>query len=201
MAAVDWVSLVQTFLNNAPDDMDPPAEQGSQGAVIAGIAGGIQGTLEATMGRTFDVRTYTEARSGRDRPDITLQWDPIVSVSQVLVWGAPWTVVNPAVTPVPTFTSICINEDGNGIEVLGGVFPRGQRNVIVTYRAGLTPDHPLYAPAVEAGVIWIAQVYRSKNHLALSSIVTQGGQTTFRERAPDVVKQMLGPCIRVAREC
>lgn len=207
MSSMDWVSRVREYIRNTPGGSVPadPLAADVQGALLANLGAGMQAEIQRFIGRKLSTESYTEAYDG-GRSSILLNWDPVISLTSVSIFGQAWTVFDPTTTPYtgPTATSVLINKDLNGIDTSSRwiSFPCGRRNVVVTYRAGVTPDDDIYQSTVQAAAMWMAAIYRQRDSLGLTSTTTQGGaQTTYSTKIPDYCKQMLAHCVRVARKC
>lgn len=184
----NWSSDVAQFLH-----MDA-AGTSEFGDAIAAIGNGVQGQMERFCGRTLGVLDYDEYYDGRDRSRLFLRHDPVVSVSSLLIFGNAYTVGAPA-------TSDCVIASTRDSLVMldGAVFSNGLQNVRVTYKAGFAFDSPEAAIMVQAGVLWIAQIFKNRDNVGRTSIVRANGQQdNFTDKMPAFVSSALTALQRAA---
>ena len=175
MPSVNWSSACADYLRLGA------GAAGTSGALLASIGGAVQGLMERYISRTFDAVTYTaEAYDGNDRQTLYLRHDPVTAVSSLTIGG----------TAVPS-TDYVIHANGAAIKLLGGVFHAGTANVLVTYTAGLSgPDGPP-PELVQAGVSWVAVIWKDRDRSGISSESAGGQNVTFTREMPPITKIIL----------
>ncbi len=94
--------------------------------LITSVSGWVQGFCERNLA---GVQSYTWTTDGNGGGAIFLPEGPVVAVQSVAVDG----VAIPASPGSPTYGFLASDCD---VAIIGGRFPRGRRNVVITYTAG-----------------------------------------------------------------
>lgn len=196
MGTIDWVNPTKQYLKMGA----PTTGEGSElGKVLAAIAAAVQPAMETYLGRTLTAEEVTEALDGNDRPTLFLSRDPIRSVSSLTINGQSYTVPDPAAPTYPQ-SPVQVNRFLNGLVFTnGGIFLCGRQNVIVTYTAGLEKDSVVPPSLIQAGVMWICDLFKRRDRIGLTSEQVAGDmQTAFDKNPPAFVQLILDQYKRVA---
>lgn len=187
MAAIDWSGQLSQYLHMATPDA-------SAAGAFAVIGAGCQAAVERSIGRTFDVKTYTEAYDGNGRRMLFLRHDPVVAITSVSINGeAALSIVDPAAPAYPAKVA-AVEPTGQGILLTdGSVFSTGTQNVIVSYRAGLTATEEATPPAdlVFAVTYWAGMIFKDRDRLGMSSITTGQQTTAYTRIVPPAILSMI----------
>lgn len=122
------------------------------------------------LNRSILTAAYTEKYAGYGNPTLMLRQGPVTAVASLSVGGQ---VVLPSSNGITT--GFVFNE--TSIHYVGGSFPRGFDNVVVTYTAG----YAAIPEAVEEACIdWVSLRYRERSRIGKNSdSLAQGGSTTY----------------------
>ena len=111
--------------------------------------------------------------------------------------GATVTVGDVTAPTYPPATVVITG--GNALRYTdGNVFPLGSANVIVTYDAGFEIPPP---DLVQAGVSWIALLFKDRDRAGLGSEGGGGQSTAFTREMPPFVKSVLSKWVRWGKPC
>lgn len=189
MASIDWAGKAAQYLHLGSD------ATATRGDLLAALGDAVQNAIENRICRTLDVRSYVEAYDGNGKAWLPLRWDPVQSVSTLTVNGSAVTVGSLTAPTYPPAACVVQNRDSL-ILTDGSVFPLGFANVIATYSAGF--DVPP-ADLVQAGVSWIALLFKDRDRSGLSS-ENAGGQTnSFTHEMPPFVEAAVSRWVRWGR--
>ncbi len=187
MPSVDWNAALRQYLK-----LDA-ASDATLGALLATLGGACQSAVETQIGRTFDVRGYTEYYDGNGKPDLFLNWDPIVTVPSLSVDGQAVTIGDPLAPTYPPAACVVMSNKAGLSLTDGSLFFRGFSNVLVTYTAGLADPDLLVPPPelVFAVTYWAGMLFKDRDRLGISSNIVGQQTTTFTRVIPDAVKLMI----------
>lgn len=178
MPSIDWAGKAAEYLHLGAD------ATAARGTLLASLGSAVQAEIERYCNRTLDVLSYTEVYDGNGMPRIYLRHDPVVSLTSVLLDGTALTVGAATTYPLPDVTvrgESCISRAN------GNVFPLGS-TVVVTYDAGYAVAPP---EIVQAGVSWIALLFKERDRAGLSSENVGGQTTAFDRKMPPFVELVL----------
>lgn len=165
--------------------------------LLDSIGAAVQSAIERYTSRTLDAITYIEAYDGNDRPTLYLSHDPIQTVGAVSANGtalAVSTFVGGAASiystpPAYPPAEVVIHRNRSALVRTSGLtWPAGRSNIVITYAAGLDAGDGPPAALLQAGVEWIALLWKGRDRAGISS-ESAGGQTvTFTRDMPPFVK-------------
>jgi hypothetical protein len=180
MATIDWAGRTAEYLKLGPDS------SGTRGALLASLGASVQSAIERHIGRTLGLLDYAEAYDGNDKDTLLLRHDPIASVTSLSIWGNVLTVGDPL---APAFPPAQVEIEGSYlVRTDGGTFPVGRRTVIAVYSAGYDP---VPEALVQAGVDWIAALFKDRDRIGLSSESVGGQSFGITHDIPKRVKETL----------
>lgn len=174
MPSVDWSSACAEYLRLGA------GAAGASGALLASIGGAVQGAMERYLSRTLDAVSYTETYDGNDRQTLYLRHDPVTAVSSLSIGG----------TAVPS-TDYVIHAAGAALKLTGGLFHAGTANIVVTYTAGLSGPNGPPPELVQAGVSWVAVIWKDRDRSGIQSESAGGQNVTFTREMPPITKMIL----------
>jgi predicted oxidoreductase len=173
MASVDWSGLAAAYLKLGA------GAAGTSGELLASIGAAVQSAMELYLSRTLDVRTYTaETYNGNGQSALFLRHDPIQSVTAVTVDGT-------------AITDWVINGSASALVRPLDYWPDGIGNVTVTYTAGLESPDGVPPALLQAGVSWIAVLWKDRDRAGINSESVAGQSVTFTRAMPAFVKMTL----------
>ena len=186
MASIDWSSKIAGYLNMGTTTL------ATVGELLAEIGDAVQAAIEQRTGRHMDAQDHTDVLDGNGRRTLYLPWDPVLSVSELLVNGSAVDVADPLVPTYPPAT-VAIRDRCGLTYTNGAVFPCGVANVEVTYRAGYEIPP---ADLVQAGVRWGASIFRARDRVGMTSTGAAGQTTSFTEDLPQWIERAIAAHVR-----
>ena len=151
-------------------------------AVIARLISGVSANIQAWLGRTIALATYTETRDGSGNAAIILKHAPVASITSLAINGLA----------VPAATGLADNGyrlAGRKLVLNTSLFTRAVGNVAVVYQAGYATTPP---DLEQAAIELIALRYRERDRIGHTS-KTLAGETVafFTGDMPASVKTVL----------
>lgn len=183
MASVDWTNRTVNYLNLGA------GASATAGPLLAALGDAVQSAMERELSRTFDAASYTEAYDGNGQSALYLIHDPIRTVTAVSLNGTALTVSSSVTTYPPS--DVIVHRNRAALVRTTDVWTPGYSNVLVTYTAGLsTADGPPLA-LVQAGVEWIALLWKSRDRNGIQSEASRGQTLTFTREIPPFVRDVI----------
>ncbi len=183
---------------NANDLTDVPTvaaylgqDPSQDAALLQTLVTAVSTFIQARIGYDVAPTSYTETRSGTDGRVFAFAYGPVTDVTSL-------TIDRRIISAVTPGSAVGYSFDSAALYLSGTVFPRGHRNVSVTYTAGY---ETVPADLAEAAVELVALRYRLRDKAGL---VSESGlqQTTsyVQKDMPDSVATALSPyCRRLSR--
>lgn len=135
-------------------------------ALLSRLITAVSGAIETFLNRTINSASYSWAGSGTGSTRLLLPNYPVTAVASLTINGV-------AVQASAGYGQSGYAFDELGLFMVGGVFPRGARNVSVAYTAGYAATP---ADLEQACIATVALRYRERDRIGHAS-KTLGGET------------------------
>jgi len=162
-------------------------------ALIARIAIAVSAAVDRYCRRTIEGADYTEEIDGSGSTEISITHPPLRAVSSVAV-----TELRDFADATPLTSDQFVFESHGVIRLMGQVFPRGRRNIQISYSGGfLTVPEDLK----QAALMWAGALFVRRRQGGLSSSTSGPLTLTFQahQQVPLEVQAMLNPYRLVPR--
>jgi len=155
------------------------ALQTGDDALLTQLGADLTAEFVSELGRDILTASYSEIHSGNGKSVISLDQYPISAVSSLVVDGM-------TISAVTGPFGFGYQFERQKLYFIGGVFPEGVRNILVSYTAGYAA---VPADIVRALLEQIGYVYRSRSRIGVKSQTVQGQTDAFHteELLPSVL--------------
>jgi len=176
-----------TSLANAKEHLNIPVSETSQDTILTRFIGQASKTIERYLDRFIIKREYIEFQDGRNQNRIMLRNYPADKPSELRIDHS--SEFTDADTLIET-DDYEIDTLGNEVIFIERIFPRGTRNIKITYDAGFTtvPED------IESACLWMVEWYfdiRGSRNLTEKSRGKNQESTRWRDDWPDWLTRQL----------
>lgn len=179
-----------TTLAAAKDFLEIPTADTSQDAKVERFINAASSAIENYCSRKFKSQTFTEYHDGRQSNSILLQQYPATKPTVVAIDGT-WAFDS---TSELNSNDYDVLENG-WLTLRSSVFPRGNRNIKVTYVAGYST---IPSDVSEACLMLVEYFYMHRNdrRSGVKSKSKNGENISYMETIPANITMLLSPYIR-----
>ena len=173
-----------TTLADAKIHLNIPVGDVSQDAILTRFIGEASLAVEAYIDRNIVTRTYTEYQDGRSSNRILLRNFPAVKPTELRI---DYTSVFTDAATLVDASEYDIDTLGNEVVLIDRMFPKGTRNIKITYDAGLAADTASVPLDISGACLWLVEWYndtRNSRRLTQKSVGKNSETTAMRDDWP-----------------
>lgn len=161
---------------------------------LTALIAAVSAVISNYCNRNFVSASYTESYNGNGNAFQWLKQRPVTAVANVTMNGY-------TVPQRPNVNGYGWTFDQNKLYFSQGCWDEGFQNVTVTYTAGIVASSSLTPDLWRAAAEWVADLYKSEQHIEKGSDTTgQGQSTVYLKDMPWHVRQVVDLYRQVATE-